>query len=286
MRVDIPKTKRYTYSPLRYPGGKAALFCLVDDIIKQNKLENVVYVEPFAGGAGVALALLMLEKVNKIIINDFDRAIFSFWKSILNHTDKFINKINTTPITIKEWNKQKAIYSNTRSKEFELGFATFFLNRTNRSGILNAGAIGGVKQLGDWKLDARFNKEDLISRIKKISYYKDRISVKNEDGIKLVKNLVNRKNLFIFLDPPYYDKGSCLYLNHYKDENHKKLADFLNSKNNMHWILTYDNVKPIQNLYLKRKSYKFSLNYHANESRKGSELLFLSDSLKFKQKKN
>jgi len=285
MIIDIPKTKKYQYSPLRYPGGKSALFSLVDQIIKDNKLENSTYIEPFAGGAGIALSLLLLEKVNKIIINDLDRAIFCFWKTILNDTDKFIKKIQKTNVTISEWRKQKKIYLDTSSNDFDLAFATFFLNRTNRSGILNAGAIGGVEQLGNWKLDARFNKENLISRIKKISYYKDRIIVKNIDGIKLVKGLINKKSSFVYLDPPYYDKGSCLYLNHYKPEDHKKLADFLNKNKGGNWMLTYDNVEPIRELYSKRKSFEFSLNYHAHKSKKGSELLVLSNALKIKSHK-
>ena len=142
MMLEIPATKKYQYSPLRYPGGKSALFSLVENIIKENNLgDNVIYVEPFAGGAGVALSLLLLEKVKKIIINDFDIAIYSFWRSILDETDRFTRKIASIPLTIEEWRKQKAIYSNKDSGRFELGFATFFLNRTNRSGILNAGLI-------------------------------------------------------------------------------------------------------------------------------------------------
>lgn len=282
MIIKIPKTKRYSYSPLRYPGGKSALFGLVDKIIKDNKLENSTYVEPFAGGAGIALSLLLLEKVNYIIINDLDRAIFCFWKAVLNHNDKFIEKINKTPLTIKEWHKQKNIYSDIKSNDFDLGFATFFLNRTNRSGILNAGPIGGIKQNGEWKIDVRFNKKNLIARIKKISYYKDRIKATNEDGIKLINKLINKKKYFVYLDPPYYDKGSCLYLNHYKTSDHQKLAQFLNKNKNGNWMLTYDNVDPIRKLYCKNHSYKFSLNYHAHKSKKGSELLVLSNKLKLK----
>jgi DNA adenine methylase len=274
------KNRKRHYSPLRYPGGKACLSDLLCEFIKKSKLQNCTYVEPYAGGSGAALKMLMLEKVDNIIINDLDRAIYSFWKSIINNTDKFIEKINTTKITIKEWRKQRQIYKNPKSKRFELGFATFFLNRTNRSGIIEGGPIGGIKQSNNWKIDARFNKEDLIDRIKNIASYKSRIKVTQKDGIELLKEINKTKNHFVYIDPPYFEKGSCLYLNHFQDEDHTKLAKFLNQKNNFSWILTYDYVDEIKNLYKQKRSYDFSLSYHVDVPRRGKELLVLSDKIK------
>jgi DNA adenine methylase len=236
-------------------------------------------VEPFAGGAGAALALLFLEKVDKIVINDLDRAIYSFWKSAIFNSSKFIKKIQSTPVTIKEREKQKAIYINPKSKEFELGFATFFLNRTNMSGILNGGPIGGAKQKGNYKIDARFNKEKLAEKIHQLSLYKNRISVFNDDGVKLIHRYLNQKNAFIYLDPPYFEKGAALYLNHYKKDNHEMLAKQLNQNADAFWLLTYDDKKEIKDLYEDRKIVKFSLNYNAYESRKGKEIMILSDAL-------
>jgi DNA adenine methylase len=255
------------------------LFPFFDKVIKENGLKNVTYIEPFAGGAGAALALLFLEKVDKIVINDLDRAIYSFWRSAIYNSNKFIKKIDSTPVTIKEWHRQKAIYSNSKSKEFELGFATFFLNRTNVSGILNGGPIGGVKQKGNYKIDARFNKVKLIEKIHQLSSYKNRITVVNEDGVKLIHKYLNKKNAFIYLDPPYFEKGAALYLNHYKKDNHEMLAEQLNKNADAYWLLTYDDKKEIKALYENRKVVKFTLNYNAYESRKGKEIMIMSDAL-------
>ncbi len=205
--------------------------------------------------------------------------IYSFWRSAIFDSDKFIEKIHTTPVTIKEWKKQKLIHSNKRSRRFELGFATFFLNRTNVSGILTSGPIGGIQQQGKWKIDARFNKENLIKRIEALSLYKDRISVKNKDGIELIKTYLGDKNAFIYLDPPYYDKGATLYLNHYKEDNHKKLANVLNDNPDSFWLLTYDNKKEIKSLYPERHVTTFSLYHNAYKSHKGKEILIPSDAL-------
>jgi len=278
-KIPNKRNQKYHYSPLRYPGGKTFLFPLFDSVIRENGLEKVTYVEPFAGGAGAALVLLISGKVNQIVINDLDRAIYAFWKSAIFSSSKFIKKIHSTPVTIKEWKKQKAIYNNPKSRQFELGFATFFLNRTNTSGILDGGPIGGLEQKGKYKINARFNKEKLAERIHRISLYKNKISVFNKDGLELINNYLNERNAFIYLDPPYFEKGSSLYLNHYKKEDHEALAKKLNQNPNAFWLLTYDNKKEIKSLYPNRRIINFTLNYNAYESRKGREVMILSDAL-------
>jgi DNA adenine methylase len=265
------------YSPLRYPGGKSCLYGYLSSLIKKNNIKECSYIEPYAGGAGAALTLLFLEKVDSIVINDLDKAIYSFWKSIISNSKDFIGKIRSTEITIDEWHNQREIYKNKKSKQLDLGFAAFFLNRTNRSGIIEGGPIGGISQKGKWLINARFNKEKLISRIQNIASYRARIKVINKDGIELLKETHKEKNQFVYLDPPYYIKGSCLYLNHYNQENHIKLANFLNRHNNFYWVLTYDSVAGVKDLYKNRRLYDFSLNYHIGMPKVGKELLILSD---------
>ncbi|HXF44429.1 MAG TPA: DNA adenine methylase [Candidatus Paceibacterota bacterium] len=279
VKVNHKRNQKFHYSPLRYPGGKTFLFPLFDKVIKSNGLKHVTYVEPFAGGAGAALALLFLEKVDRIVINDLDKAIYSFWRSAIFDADKFIKKIYKTPVTISEWKKQKTIYNDPRSSRFDLGFATFFLNRTNMSGILDGGPIGGLGQAGKWKIDARFNKEKLAERISQLAQYKNRISVFNKDGVELISDYLHKHNTFIYLDPPYFEKGATLYLNHYNKSDHEKLAKLLNDNSESCWLLTYDNRKEIRSLYPERQIANFSLNYNAYESRKGREILILSDAL-------
>lgn len=277
--VQIATKSNIYYSPLRYPGGKACLSEFLTLIIDENGLEDCTYIEPYAGGAGAALALLMLEKVENIVINDFDRAIYAFWKSITENSERFVRKLEKVELSIEEWYKQKKIYRSNTKDDFKLGFATFYLNRTNRSGIIEGGPIGGVNQTGNWGIEARFNRTNLVERISKIALYKNRITVTNKDGISLIKEVKNRKNVLAYLDPPYYVKGSSLYLNYYKHQDHQELAKILNKNSNMKWILTYDNVPEIAELYEERSCFEFSLNYHADTAKIGKELLILSDSL-------
>jgi len=271
------------FSPLRYPGGKTILSNFLEKVIKKNfsETDKVTIVEPYAGGAGASLKLLFLNKVDKVVINDLDKAIYSFWSIAVSDTDFLINKIKEVNIDIKEWKKQREIYNNPLSTKKELAFATLFLNRTNRSGIIEGGVIGGIDQSGVWDIKARFTKTTIISRLEKIKEFKNKIKVKNLDGIKLLDQLEKNKkknNYFIFLDPPYYNKGKSLYLNHYVDKNHRDLLEKL-EKSSLKWIMTYDDVSYIQDLYNKFRKSKFVLNHSAFESRRGKEVLIFSDNI-------
>ncbi len=271
------------YSPLRYPGGKGKVADYFKQIFKENFLYDGVYVEPYAGGASVALSLLFNEYASKIIINDIDRSIFSFWHSVLNNTDELCKLIFDTPVTVDNWEIQKHVQKNKQQQGLlEVGFSTFYLNRTNRSGIINAGIIGGRQQTGEWKIDARYNKKELISRIERIAQYKDKIELHNSDAVELVKSLrksLQQKSLFYF-DPPYYVKGKDLYLNYYQDNDHQNIADEISKVSNQKWIITYDDVSQIRNLYSKYRNKTFKLSYSAGSANKeGKEIMIFSDNI-------
>jgi len=270
-------------SPFRYPGGKTRLAGFLCIAIEKNfsEDEKIILVEPYAGGAGASLKLLFSGKVDRIIINDLDKAIFAFWKIAITDTDFLINKIKKVNINIEEWKKQKEIYNNPSSSIKELAFATLFLNRTNRSGIIEGGPIGGMEQTGFWNVQARFTKNTIISRLEKIKEFKNKISVRNLDGITLLRQLEKNKcknRYFIFLDPPYYQKGKSLYLNHYIDKDHKKLLKLL-EKSSLKWVMTYDDVSYIQNLYNNFKKNNFTINHSAFKARQGKEVLIFSDNV-------
>ncbi|HEP1675543.1 TPA: DNA adenine methylase, partial [Streptococcus pyogenes] len=208
-------------SPLRYPGGKSQVYDYVRELVIAN--DAITYIEPYMGGMGIALKLLLNNNVHKIMVNDYDKAIYAFWYSVLNYTEQLIEKINTTPITIDEWKLQREVQKNKNNCDdlLTLGFSTLFLNRTNRSGIIKAGVIGGLKQDGNYKLDCRFNKEKTIKKIKLIASYKKQIKLYNMDAEKFIRlNITKTKNSFTFFDPPYYTKGPGLYTNFYNHENH------------------------------------------------------------------
>lgn len=268
------------YSPLRYPGGKNKLAKFVALVCEKNSISEH-YVEPYAGGASVALYLLINGNVKEITINDLDRGIYAFWYSILNDTEKFCRKIKNTEVTIENWEKFKKIHANAETiKLFDLGFATFFLNRTNRSGVIDGGVIGGKEQKGKYKIDCRFNKKDLIRKIKLIASYKKSINLYNLDASELIEKIQkeNRNpNTIFYFDPPYYLKGPSLYMSHYNEDDHEKVSRKIQKMKK--WIVSYDNVPEIKALYKNFRNKEYELTHTAYEVRKGKEILFFADGL-------
>lgn len=272
------------YSPLRYPGGKNKLAKFIAQVCVDNNISGH-YVEPYAGGASVALHLLIEGKVKKITINDYDRSIYAFWHSVLNKTDQLCNLIQNTKVNMKTWKKMKEVQKNKKNADLlELGFSTFFLNRTNRSGIINAGVIGGFDQKGEYKMDCRFNKEDLIRRIRLIAKHKKNIKLYKKDALKLIEKIKkdsNNKNTIFYFDPPYYLKGPGLYKNSYNDDDHKEVAREIEKIATIRWIVSYDNTSRIKELYqFAKNSFEFDLTHTAFVSRKGKEIIFLDPSFK------
>lgn len=273
------------YSPLRYPGGKASFTKLFLRIFSENDLSISTYYEFYAGGAGAALELLLNDHVQRIVLNDADYHVYAFWNAIIYDTENFLKKIIDTPVTIDEWQNQKRIYEDITGHDvLTIGFSTFFLNRTNRSGILmKAGPIGGQNQDGNYKLDARYNKTKLSERITQIAKKESSITIYNEDAILLMNTLRQELMLdtsFLFLDPPYYEKGSKLYLNHYNDPEHTALRDFLLNNRNFNWIVSYDNAEAIQEMYTDFSNCLIDINYSLQSKKKEKEIVIFSDKLR------
>lgn len=277
------------YSPLRYPGGKNKLSAFIAKICVDNNI-NGHYVEPYSGGASVALFLLLEGYVNKITINDKDRSIYAFWHCVLNKTKQLCALIENTELTIEEWKKQKEVQNNKKTADLlDLGFSTFYLNRTNRSGIINAGVMGGIFQNGNYLMNCRFNKTDLIVRIKKIAKKKTQIRLYKKDAIKLIDKIQQEaidENIVFYFDPPYYLKASTLYMNHYQDDSHLHVSNKIKSIRNIKWIVSYDNVPEIQKLYSDCSKKEYSFKHTAYNSRVGQEILFFSPTLQQPQIKD
>lgn len=266
-------------SPLRYPGGKKKLTGFIKDVIECNDLLGGTYIEPFAGGASVALSLLFTEYVNNIVINDIDRSIYAFWHSVINSTEELCRLIRNTTVSVEEWDRQRAVQEHKGDCDvLELGFSTFFLNRTNRSGIVKGGIIGGREQTGKWKIDCRYNRADLIKRIEKVALYANRIELHNQDAIDFINAIrpVLGANVLIYFDPPYYNPGAALYANFYTPDDHRELSEFIKCLN-CKWMLTYDYTPDIIELYRDSERRLLTLSYTAAQKIRGSEMIAFSD---------
>lgn len=273
-------SRRPRISPLRYPGGKSALYSRLRKTIRDMGLAGCTYVEPYAGGVGAGLSLLVTGQVERVVINDLDRAIHAFWTTVQSEPRWLIERIQRVRLDVSEWRRQREIYVAADSSEvLQLGFATFYLNRTNRSGVLNGGPIGGLEQTGNYKIDARFNRDGLAERIRILSLYAENIVPTSRDGIEIISEYAPKDGVFIYADPPYFEKAGSLYLNAFSATDHEDLARVLNAVSDRPWVLTYDNVPRVAVLYAERRRRQFELHYSAHRVGKATEIAILSESV-------
>lgn len=269
-----------TDTPLRYPGGKTQLAPFVSDLLRTNDLLQCVYCEPFAGGAGIACRLLLRGTIAEAWLNDIDPAIYAFWHSVLNSTEQLCDRIEQIKVNITEWHHQKQIHAAEKANLLDLGFSTLFLNRTNRSGILKGGVIGGLSQNGKYSIDCRFGREELIRKIRRIALYREQIHLTCVDAKRYMS--VNLKKLpqyaLVNVDPPYYRAGPDLYTNAYQHQDHLSLSKEV-QKMPHRWMLTYDDVPEIRSMYPDLTHYRKTLTYYAQVKRSAAELLILSGRL-------
>lgn len=269
-----------TDTPLRYPGGKTQLAPFVVELLRTNDLLQCIYCEPFAGGAGIACRLLLNGTIAEAWINDIDPAIYAFWHSVLNSTEQLCERIEHTKVDIAEWHRQRQVHAEERANLLNLGFATLFLNRTNRSGILKGGVIGGKEQTGNYSIDCRFDRSDLIRKIRRIALYREQIHLTSIDARLYIGSKLKTlpQHALVNVDPPYYRAGPNLYTNSYQHQDHVALARAVRKMTNR-WMLTYDDAPEISAMYAGLAQYRKTLTYYAQVKRSAAELLVLSGNL-------
>lgn len=276
-------------SPLRYPGGKGSLAAFLTDVIDLNDLRGYPYYEPYAGGAGAALNLLRDGVVSEIHINDADRRIFAFWASALHQADRFVDRIFNVPLSMEEWRKQQDICLRPEShSDFDVGFSAFYMNRCNRSGVLTgAGPIGGYEQSGKWNLGVRFNREALSERVLSLAKQKESIKTYNLDAINFLKEKLpkglSRARSFVYLDPPYVNKGQRLYLNAYEHKDHAEVSRYITKQKTLHWILSYDDTELVRNLYKNYNIFHLPIKYSLQQKKSAKELVIAPNHLTLPQ---
>lgn len=269
-------------TPLRYPGGKQRLAPFIREILIANDLVGSDYVEPYAGGAGVAMELLLSADVSHVHLNDSSYPIYAFWNSILTRTEDFCRRISSAVLNIDEWKKQREILRHPhQNDEMDVGFSTFYLNRCNRSGVLTGGVIGGLAQTGRWKIDARFPRNELIRRIEAIAQKASKITLRNLDAEEFIIDYVPHLPLstFVYCDPPYYEKSSRLYLNRYQPRDHARISEVIQTRLHRRWVVSYDGAPEILDFYGNRRFFLYDLQYNASRVYKGTEVFIFSDAV-------
>jgi DNA adenine methylase len=241
-------------SPLRYPGGKRRLSGYVAAALKLNKLKPKLFVEPFAGGASVALQLLADGVVEKIALGDRDPLVASFWNVVFHDHKWLVEQVENISVTIKDWERTRKSLPKLKTDR-ERALACLFLNRTSFSGILaaTAGPIGGKEQASEYKVDCRFPRETLVRRIKAVAELRNDVAFISRGTWRETMKKVGEKgykpaDVFYYLDPPFYAKAERLYRFYFKKPGHTALHDaFVKVKSP--WLLSYDVAQTIIDQY-------------------------------------
>lgn len=270
-------------TPLRYPGGKQRLAPFIAELLVENEATGGHYAEAYAGGAGVALLLLLANYVTHIHLNDASFPIYAFWNSVINQTESVCRFISSASLTVEEWKRQRDILQHPdQHSEFDVGMSAFYLNRCNRSGILSGGLIGGITQNGEWKMDARFSRKELLRRVEVVASKGDFITARNLDAEKFILEYIPSlpENTFVYCDPPYVNKSNRLYLNRYDMQDHARIAEIIQNHLPRKWVVSYDGVAEIQQHYHLRKKFLYDLQYSASRVYKGQEIFIFSDDVR------
>jgi DNA adenine methylase len=268
-------------SPLRYPGGKGRLAPYISTLMSWQDPLPEIYAEPFAGGAGVALKLLVDGDVDRIHINDLNPGIAAFWRAVFDAPEEFADMIDSEDVSLDAWHRWRDVYLNPEGvDDLSLGFATFFLNRTNRSGILTARPIGGLDQAGTWKIDARFNRPNLSGRVRFLGDFAARVTVTELDARVMIRSLGEEASrYFVYVDPPYLVQGDQLYMSGLSADDHQGVADAL-AETDARWLLTYDaDARVTATLYATHRCLEFDIRHNAHRNHLGQEYAVFAPNL-------
>ncbi len=242
-------------SPLRYPGSKKRLAPLIVDIVRRHDFD--LFVEPFAGGAYIGLFMAKNNLAKKVVLGESDPLVASFWKALFGQNRQLAQRVRELEISIGEWRRIREWRPETT---LDKAIKCLYLNRTNYSGILKAGPLGGKGQSGPYDIGCRFDKEKIARRIEALGSLGERVEVIRADYRETLAKTEGQKR-FIYLDPPYYEKGHLLYNDYFGQNDHIELRDVL-ARIEDAWLLSYDEAPDIKRFYEGFPMESFAL-YHS-----------------------
>jgi DNA adenine methylase len=269
-------------SIFRYPGGKTALVKKFLPCIPEN-IET--YVEPFVGGGSVLLKVAKRYAQNQLypsrfdlrfLINDSNPDVAAFWSVLVG--EEFHELCSRTATISPSVEIFHVIQDAKYRSAIDRAFRCLFVNRTSFSGIMDSGPIGGKGQK-DRSLNVRWKPPVLIKEMKAArTLLLGRTTVTCLDFSKVLEGL--NKNAFVYLDPPYYEKGGQLYGEYGKwtEDDHARLRSVLGDRSG--WLLSYDNNTEVKKLYggfkMKELQHYRSISSQKTRPRDKSELLIFS----------
>ena len=268
-------------TPLRYPGGKTWLLDYVKAFARFHKLSSTTIVEPYGGSASISVGLIRSQLVTDATVCERDPLIVAFWNVAIHRNEELIEYLSSLEINMETWyglRRYLDLEKTNLQNELEAAGAFLFFNRTNYSGIIKGGPLGGKKQLSKYKLNCRFNKGRIADKIRSLKALEDKLKIIQIDGLEYMKNhaLQSPDNVFFYVDPPYYGAGKDLYRFYFTDFDHQQLSAFLTGTE-IPWLLSYDDAEFIRNLYQKKSNLPVYTDYQSGHLRRGVKELLISN---------
>lgn len=207
-------------------------------------MQNFIFVDVFVGGGSVAVGIANNFPSAKIVINDLDEYIWSFWTVICTKDglEKLISYIiqykKPTVEDFRAW-RQKANEKNLST--VDKAFLALFFNRTTFSGIFNSGPIGGFDQSGKYKIGCRYNASHMSGMVRSLSetFLNKKVQCYRKDYVDMLKEYKDKEEALLYLDPPYMKQGHLLYNHHMKSEQYAEMANLLKGCK-AKWLVSHD----------------------------------------------
>jgi len=237
----------------RYPGGKAKLQQKI--IPKLGNIANLEYREPFFGGGSIGIAVLD-QRPASVWINDFDDGIAALWQSVIYYPALLKEQIRQLKPSVAAFDQIKSELSSkvpscdSADQIANFGLKKLAIHQLSYSGLGTkaGGPLGGKHQRSKYKIDSRWSPNYMCAQIDLIhaKFAGLEVCCTSVDFMALIEDTSRRA--IVFLDPPYWEKGSSLYQHAFSDADHQRLADALRVTEH-HWVLTYDDCPQIRALY-------------------------------------
>jgi DNA adenine methylase len=231
---------------IRYPGSKDKHLRFLESYFPSFNYEKGIC-EPFAGTASVTFYMLQGKFVDYYHINDFDSGIAALWNTVKTQPEDLKQKIKSYKPNVKDFYKFK---NEEADNDFDKAFQKIVIHQISFSGLgmMAGGPLGGREQKGAYNVLSRWRPEKISANIEKCSNLLNSADGKiTNESWETVLTEANDNGRFIYLDPPYYERGANLYIA--GDIDHAAMAEELQSKDN--WLLSYNDLPEIRKLYKK-----------------------------------
>ena len=200
----MTKTLKSLKTPLRYPGGKSRALSKLFQYIPD--LKNCThYHEPFIGGGSVALEIGKRYPHLDIWVNDLYEPLYNFWRVLQDQGQELHDELVQLKQRHPEPVSAKLLFLDAKEKIND--DSTSNLSRAVNFYIVNKCSFSGLTESSSFSKQASESNFSMRG-IDKLPYYGELIQDWRITNLSYEELLTNKKESFVYLDPPYEIKSN------------------------------------------------------------------------------